>query len=377
MKQGKFELTKRQQFMSKDTPINISDPISLKAARQYATEDVIDVEHKHRDDNINFTNSDPDTTIDHMENVSSIESEINIENLVENAGVNQPKLSRHRFSILSRLMLFGILLIAVIQTVLGIWNTWANSPYLASLYMGVLLLFICWSGRFFVKEYKISKQLSSTTQMQLDAERLKQSMQFGESNRLIEPMRQQLIKIESNKPILDKFTFLINNEQNDAEIIKLFDETVLSFLDNKASNIVKRYSIESAFLLAASPLAVLDMALILWRNQKMLQEIAACYGITLGKISRLKLIKSIIHNMMYAGATEVAIDLGSQLFSMEMTGKLSARLAQGIGGGLLTARMGYQAMAFCRPFKFTPASKPKLKNIYKEIFKRLNQRFIK
>lgn len=109
------------------------------------------------------------------------------------------------------------------------------------------------------------------------------------------------------------------------------------------------------------------MALILWRNQKMIQDIARCYGVELGYWSRIRLIRGILVNILYAGTTELATDLGTQLLSVEMSGKLSARLGQGLGGGLLTARLGYQAMALCRPLAFSSASKPKLSRIHKEL----------
>jgi putative membrane protein len=57
--------------------------------------------------------------------------------------------------------------------------------------------------------------------------------------------------------------------------------------------------------------------------------------------------------------------------SLEMTGKLSARLAQGMGGGLLTARLGYQAMALCRPLAFGDKNRPKLTKLHSELLAEL------
>ena len=154
---------------------------------------------------------------------------------------------------------------------------------------------------------------------------------------------------------------------NDAEKLILFDEIILNDRDKVAKKIVRRFAQESALLLAASPLAVLDMAIILWRNQRMIVKIAHCYGIELGYWSRIKLIRGVITNIIYAGTSEIATDLGTQLLSVEMSGKLSARLGQGLGGGLLTARLGYQAMALCRPLSFKESSRPRLSGIHKEL----------
>ncbi|QVK22860.1 TIGR01620 family protein [Shewanella dokdonensis] len=142
---------------------------------------------------------------------------------------------------------------------------------------------------------------------------------------------------------------LLSVEQNDAEQVMLFESIVLRQRDAAARKIVHHFAAESALLLAISPFAVLDMALVLWRNQKMLSRIAECYGIKLGYWSRIRLFRGILLNILYAGTTELAMDIGNQLLSVELTGKLSARLGQGLGAGLLTARLGYQAMSLCRP----------------------------
>ncbi|MBE8168145.1 MAG: DUF697 domain-containing protein, partial [Shewanella sp.] len=104
------------------------------------------------------------------------------------------------------------------------------------------------------------------------------------------------------------------------------------------------------------------------RNQRMLTELAQCYGIDLGYASRVKLIKGIISNILFAGSAELLTDIGSQLLSLELTGRLSAKLGQGLAGGLLTARLGYQAMNLCRPILFSADNKPKLSSIHKSLF---------
>ena len=55
------------------------------------------------------------------------------------------------------------------------------------------------------------------------------------------------------------------------------------------------------------------------------------------------------------------------LVSQDVTAKLSARIAQGIGVGLLTARLGVKAMELCRPLAFQLNEKPKLSHIQQEL----------
>ena len=45
---------------------------------------------------------------------------------------------------------------------------------------------------------------------------------------------------------------------------------------------------ESAVIVAISPLAVIDMFFIAWRNIRLINKIAAIYGIELGYFTRLR-----------------------------------------------------------------------------------------
>ena len=112
------------------------------------------------------------------------------------------------------------------------------------------------------------------------------------------------------------------------------------------------------------------MLLILWRNLKMIEEIANLYGLRLGYWSRIKLIKQVFVNMVYAGATELIADVGTELLGADLLGKLSARLAQGLGAGMLTARLGLKAMHLCRPLPFEE-NPPQIKDIRKSLLSQI------
>lgn len=91
------------------------------------------------------------------------------------------------------------------------------------------------------------------------------------------------------------------------------------------------YSTESAVLVALSPLAIADMLLVAWRNFKMIDELGKIYGVELGYWSRIRLLKLVFINMAAAGASELAVDVGTNMMSLSVAGKISTRAAQGIG----------------------------------------------
>jgi len=128
---------------------------------------------------------------------------------------------------------------------------------------------------------------------------------------------------------------------------------------------VARFSTEAVVLVALSPIAIIDMLIILWRNLRMINKISGLYGLKLGYWSRIKLIKQVFVNMVYAGASELIADFGSDMIGADLLGKLSGRLAQGLGAGMLTARLGVKTMQLCRPIPFE--NKPKLAHVRKEM----------
>ncbi|MCL1042176.1 YcjF family protein [Shewanella marisflavi] len=264
------------------------------------------------------------------------------------------------WSWLAKGSILGIGLVFVVELLLTLRQAWFESPLLFALYGTVTSVVGLWACVIAIKEWRQLKRLRSVEEAQAVSERLSVSMQRGEADKFID----KIISALPGEIDTQRYYRLVREEHNDAERLLLFETSVLPQLDAKAKKLVHRYASESALLLAASPIAVLDMAIILWRNQKMIAQLASCYGIELGYWSRIKLIRSVITNIIYAGTSEVVTDIGTQLFSLEVSGKVSARLAQGLGGGLLTARLGYQTMRLCRPVVFTPETKPKLSKIH-------------
>ena len=159
-----------------------------------------------------------------------------------------------------------------------------------------------------------------------------------------------------------------------AEQLTLYSHHLLSGQDERARAVILRWSSEAAVLVAISPLAVVDMLLILWRSVKMVDEVARCYGIRLGYWSRIRLFRLIARHMLYAGVSELVTDVGLDWLGAELTARLSTRIAQGLGAGLLTARLGLQTMQLCRPIPFCADEKPGLGQIRRQLLKTLGDK---
>lgn len=173
--------------------------------------------------------------------------------------------------------------------------------------------------------------------------------------------------IQAKSPAYQRWQSSLDSSHSDAEVLEMYDAMVVSEQDKQATKLVSQYSTEAAALVAISPLAVADMLLVAWRNFKMIDQLADLYGVELGYWSRLNLFKAVLVNMAAAGASELAIDASMDLLSMDLAGKVSARAGQGLGVGILTARLGLKAMSLLRPLPWHKDRAVKLSAIRKQI----------
>ncbi|WP_114767080.1 YcjF family protein [Vibrio rhodolitus] len=216
------------------------------------------------------------------------------------------------------------------------------------------------------KELWKLRRLRNHFSIQEASEALLQSDSVGQGKAFCEKLAHDS-GVKPETPSYDRWLNGVNPSHSDAEILDMYDAIVVAEQDKRATAIVTRHATESAALVAISPLAAADMLLVAWRNFKMIDNLADVYGIELGYWSRLQLFKSTLVNMAAAGASELAIDAGMDLMSMDLAGKLSARAGQGIGVGILTARLGLKAMSLLRPMPWHAERAVKLSAIRKQI----------
>ncbi len=156
-----------------------------------------------------------------------------------------------------------------------------------------------------------------------------------------------------------------HKSHNDSELIRIYNDQVLSGLDELAMDAIRKHATESALMVALSPLAIADMALVAWRSSRMIQEVSRIYGCPQTAFGRLGLTKQVATNLMLAGASEFVAEAGVELLGKGLAATVSTKAAQGIGVGILVSRLGIQTMQLCRPIEFDKNNKPKLSQIRK------------
>lgn len=155
------------------------------------------------------------------------------------------------------------------------------------------------------------------------------------------------------------------------EMQHLLAHHLLAPRDREAQRLISRMAGETAVMVAVSPLTLVDMALVAWRNLAMIDRICRLYGLELGYASRLRLLRNVLYNMAFAGATEMVSDASVELLSLNLAGRLSARAGQGMGVGLLTARLGLRTQRLTRPLVFGDSEAPRMADLRRELWQQL------
>ncbi|OTA20663.1 TIGR01620 family protein [Xenorhabdus beddingii] len=282
----------------------------------------------------------------------------------------KPKRSVWRKIFSCAMLLLGISVIA--QFIQWIYQSWQQHDWIA---LGVVaagsLIILAGIGTV-IREWRRLYHLRQRTEERDTAKTLLQSQGVGKGRQFCEKLAQQA-GIGQQHPALQRWQATVHETHNDREIVMLYSKLVQPVLDTQARKEISRSAAESALMIAVSPLAIVDMAFIAWRNIRLINRIAALYGIELGYFSRIRLFRLVLLNIAFAGASELVREVGMDWLSQDIAARLSARAAQGIGAGLLTARLGIKAMELCRPLPWLEDDKPKLGDFRHQLLNQLKR----
>lgn len=214
-------------------------------------------------------------------------------------------------------------------------------------------------------EYKGLKQLKHQNDIRAQSEQMANTSVIGLAETHCLKIAKSLPKEYQN--LVANWRDSFDSHHSDSEVLALFEHQVLAPIDKLAIKQVSNNASAASVMIAVSPFALLDMLIVLWRNFRMMNQVSEIYGLHLGYWGRVKLIRNIFHTMLYAGAAEILSDAGNYALSAGITGKLSTRIAQGMGAGVLTARIGLKAINESRPLPWLSQPKPRLTGISKQL----------
>ncbi len=274
----------------------------------------------------------------------SADMEVSEDAWIEEAETLEPVFNTRKSSLLRKAFFLSLCIALCTEAGLTLYYSFTTSILLGVLYSCLFVTGLTLIGKLVFKEFRLLRKLKRNHLQRNEAARLLNSEQIGEAL----PWLEKLNKYKKIEGFSD-FKQSLQQHHSDREVMELYCSSILTKQDEVAQNLVNKYALESGLLVAISPLALVDMAAVLWRGSKLVEEISLVYGIPLGYASRINLYRQLFKQMLFAGSAELVSDLATTALSAELAGKLSSRAAQGISTGVLTARIGYKAMELSRP----------------------------
>ena len=244
--------------------------------------------------------------------------------------------------------------------------------FATSLALGVLVALLAATAgiaalAMLVTELLSLRRLRRIEELRAEAGRLEVEAPGGRADRFAGSLVALYADRRELAPALARVRDHVTDAHDEHEVVRLLDREVLSPLDRAAYQRVLRASRDTAIATALSPAALLDFAVVLWRNLKLVREIAALYGARPGYVGSLRLLRRLLANIAVAGVAESAHHVAVEALGGSLAAAISTRMGQGVINGLLTARVGLTAMHLCRPIAFGPENRPSLNRIRKEL----------
>lgn len=276
-------------------------------------------------------------------------------------------------SVWRRMVIAGAGLLVFSSVAQGIvWSVraWQQQDWLALGTLAAGTLFVMAGAGSLVTEWRRLYRLRRRADQRERAGELLHSHAQGQGRVFCLRLAQQA-GINQQHPALQRWQAMLQETQSDREVVTLYAKIVQPLIDVRVRHAISRSAAESALMIAVSPLAIVDMGFIAWRNLRLINQIAGLYGLEVGYFSRIRLFRLVLLNIAFAGVSEWVREVGMDGMSQDLTARLSARVAQGMGAGLLTARLGIKAMELCRPLPWIDGDKPRLGDYRREIFAQL------
>jgi putative membrane protein len=146
----------------------------------------------------------------------------------------------------------------------------------------------------------------------------------------------------------------LHSSLRDHEVVARLSVGILRYADEEARAAIGRALRDTAFISLASPNGLVDSLITLWRELKMLREIAVIYGLAPGLVQQWTLLRRVLWIAATSGMAAQAGDMAVQSLGGGLVGRLSANAADALYTALRTARLGLYAMETCRPVPLVP-----------------------
>ena len=265
----------------------------------------------------------------------------------------ETKKEKKKSSILLPLFLsfLGVFTIgSIYDTYYRFLSIFQNAPMLGFLYLLSFVIFIGILIYIGIKQFAGYKKLKDIENKQQIAKKLQEN-----PSQEVFTFAKEILKVykDHENEEIRKIAAEIEKDLDEKvilkeEVLEILDEKLFSKLDQEAYKLISKYSNQTALSTAISPVALIDMMLILSRSWAMISQIAKLYAFKPNFASRMLLLKKVSANLIFASVTDLASDYLSSVIGTSLLSKLSYHSAQGLANGVLIARIGVSTIKTCR-----------------------------
>ena len=125
---------------------------------------------------------------------------------------------------------------------------------------------------------------------------------------------------------------------------------IINDLDKEAANTLYMSAKEVSLFTAFSPGSALDSLAVIFSSVKLMKKVFHIYGYKTNIFTSLLITRKILENASLAALMEYSDDTLSDMLGNTFFAKISVKVGQGLGNGVLMLRIGNMIIQSARPF---------------------------
>ena len=192
-------------------------------------------------------------------------NELALAPLVQEAEVSEKSKSFGKLWLVGLIAIVGL---SALELVLFTRQLIEQQDLLGGLWLVVLCLFLTLAIVELAKQWFGLKRLKQQEVDKLKAEQIFNSPAIGMGESFCQHLAKGLP--DQRKAEIANWKNSLESHHNDKEILALFEQTVMVAADEAAIKKITQHASAAGAMIAVSPFALLDMAIVLWRNFKMM-----------------------------------------------------------------------------------------------------------
>ena len=125
---------------------------------------------------------------------------------------------------------------------------------------------------------------------------------------------------------------------------------IIDELDTQATKQIYQSAKEVSLFTAFSPGSAMDSIAVIFTSAKLMKNVFHIYGYRTNFVTSMLITRKILENASIAALVEYADDSVNDILGNALISKISTKIAQGIGNGVLMLRIGNVLIQSARPF---------------------------